>query len=146
MRNLIFSCAAFALSLATPAAFATADFVCVADSPYGTVTFGDAASSLDHAPLEPAYAMPSLQVGATEIDLSQTEMRRNGAWFLFRDRKTKRSIFSMRKVSGAPAIPASAAHPFCDAKNWHESCWAARLVIEQAGRSFTIERALCGVG
>ena len=146
MRRTVSHAAVIGLVLAAPAASATGDFVCVADSPYGAVVFADAADSSDNAPLDARFASPSLSVGRSNLELSQTKLQREGAWYVFRDIKTGQPVFSMRQVPGDPIIPTTDQHPFCDQKNWRESCWAATLVFELSGQKVTVERALCGVG
>ena len=134
------------LLLSASRASATADFVCVADTAHGAVVFGDAADSIDGEPLEPTVGSPFLSVGQSAVDLSHTNLRRERGGFTFRDLQTKQPIFSMHRVSGEPAFPISAQHPFCDHKNWRESCWSAKLIFRFQDRTVIVERALCGVG
>jgi len=134
------------LALTMPFAHATADFVCIAGTPHGLLSFADAADSSDGAPLEPPIGTPFLRVGESAIDLSQTQLHRRGPWYEFRDGATHAPVFSMRRVSGVPAFPVGAQHPFCDAMNWRESCWPATIVFKYSGHTVTVQRALCGVG
>jgi hypothetical protein len=131
--------------LVSLSAGASPDFVCVGSSPSGIFHFATVADS-DHLPLFRPFAFPSLAIGNVEVDLSNASATVNGAWLVVRDTVENRRVFAMRKTRANPDFRPEIEHPFCDKRDWKESCWSAIITFPTTNGRATIKRAVCGIG